>query len=135
MAAAASDTSAPPACGLSVRGGADAADAAAAANAELVLYPPMTDEEITEKLNTIPVFGLTDKKGNAVVVQTEDGEQVNWCFLQQELAHALLKAFTEQQKQADPATGVADPDNLMVRDVPLGMVWKALIMPPAEVSE
>jgi hypothetical protein len=103
---------------------------------ELVLFPPLTEKEIMEKLNTIPVFGIADKNGNAVVVKTADGEQVNWCFLQQELAHALMRAFTEQHRKeggvlvsAPAVDGDTAVPELFVRDIPLGMIWKAISNP------
>ena len=39
------------------------------------MYPAMTMEEACEKLNTIPVFAVTDDSGNGVIVRDEE---VRW---------------------------------------------------------
>ena len=80
-----------------------------------------------EKLNTIPVFGITDQEGNSVAVKTPDGATVNWVFLQKDVASQLVEAFEQQGKSQDPlGDGVG---KLKVSDVPLGMIWKSLSRP------
>lgn len=91
------------------------------------MYPALTEAEVMEKLNTIPVFGITDKEGNSVAVKTPDGATVNWVFLQKDVAAQLVEAFEQQGKLQDPlGEGVGA---LQVSDVPLGMIWKALAKP------
>lgn len=85
-----------------------------------------------EKLNTIPVFGITDAKGNSVAVKTEDGDMVNWVFLNRELASHLVQQF-ESQVAGEDAVGVSG--SLRVSDVPLGMLWQALAKPGDAASE
>jgi hypothetical protein len=85
------------------------------------------EAEVMEKLNTIPVFGITDNEGNSVAVKTPDGATVNWVFLQKDVAAQLVEAFEQQGKLQDPlGEGVGA---LQVSDVPLGMLWKALAKP------
>jgi hypothetical protein len=85
------------------------------------------EAEVMEKLNTIPVFGITDNEGNSVAVKTPDGATVNWVFLQKDVAAQLVEAFEQQGKLQDPlGEGVGA---LEVSDVPLGMIWKALAKP------
>lgn len=67
---------------LSMRGGDADADA------PLKMFPPLSQEEVLEKLQTIPVFIVTDMKGHPVVISDakQEGKPVNYIFLQRELA-------------------------------------------------
>lgn len=96
------------------------------------MYPALTEEEVMEKLNTIPVFGITDAKGNSVAVKTEEGDMVNWVFLNRDLASHLVGQFEAQVQAGGDTAAVGVSGSLQVSDVPLGMVWKALTMPGAD---
>lgn len=77
-----------------------------------------------DKLNTIPVFGITDKNGNSVALKSPDGTMVNWVFLEKEIAVHMVNTF---QEQGGPA--MAEAGALEVNDVPLGMLWNSLAHP------
>jgi len=49
------------------------------------MYPALTEAEVLEKFNAVPVFGITDPNGNSVAVRTED-KMVNWVFLSKDMA-------------------------------------------------
>lgn len=112
-----------------------------------------------EKLMTIPVFGITDEKGNSVAVKSADGATVNHVFLQREvggcwgsrhpnnvaeLFEMVLRCDTAEplpslqvaaqlveafEAQAKEAGTVEGVGKLQVSDVPLGMIWKDLAKP------
>jgi hypothetical protein len=108
---------------LALRGGAEPGD-------EPKMYPPLSEEEMLSKLNTIPVFGVTDSKGNSVVFTdtSGSGKMVNYLFLQRDLATQVAASFEAQGKEdaSSPASGLGE---LKVNDVPLGLVWKSLSRP------
>ena len=118
---------------MDLRGGSDEDEAVAAEKEPMKMYPALSEDEIASKLNTIPVFGLTDKSGNSAVLRTPDGENVNWCFLEHEVAEAMVSAFAQQSAQAETVDSDTSSKggDLIVSDVPLGMIWKALTPPDA----
>lgn len=81
------------------------------------MYPAMTMEEACEKLNTIPVFAVTDDSGNGVIVRDEEEDaKVFWLFLQPEIAKAMLESL---QSKSSSVT-------LKVSTVPLGVIYPKL---------
>jgi hypothetical protein len=108
---------------LRMRGGGEAP-------AALTMYPGLTQEELLSKLNTIPVFVITDNAGNSVVFTDTKGEgkAVNYVFLQRELATQVAAAF---EAQAETAGDSEAKGAMEVNDVPLGAIWEKLAKPGA----
>jgi len=100
-----------------MRGGADSKDATKR-------YPGLSKDEVLAKLNTIPVFGITDEEGNSVILKTDDGKQVNWLFLQKEAADSMQEFMQAQSPTLQ----------LHVRDIPLGFIWERLSPPGNSTS-
>lgn len=79
-------------------------------------FPPMSQDEIEEKLN-IPVFGITDAKGNGVIL-SENGNNIFHFFFSRHMADAALKAVTAANAEAP---------ELHVSAFHLGKCWFKLI--------
>ncbi|MEC4803990.1 MAG: Tic22 family protein [Jaaginema sp. PMC 1079.18] len=82
--------------------------------AELPVWA-LTEEEIQERLQGIPVFTLTDAEGSPLVATIED-DSVAGAFISQEDA----KAFLENLKRQDPSIG----DQVQVVPVSLHDVYR-----------
>lgn len=61
-------------------------------------FPPMSQQEIEEKLN-IPVFGLTDANGNGVIL-SDNGNNIFHFFFSKHMADAALRAVTAANAEA-----------------------------------
>ena len=79
-------------------------------------FPPMSQEEIEEKLN-IPVFGLTDASGNGVIL-SDNGNNIFHFFFSKHMADAALRAVSAAN---------ADAPELRVSAFHLGKCWFKLI--------
>lgn len=79
-------------------------------------FPPMSQQEIEEKLN-IPVFGLTDAQGNGVIL-SDNGNNIFHFFFSKHMADAALKAVTAANAEAP---------ELRVSAFHLGKCWFKLI--------
>lgn len=79
-------------------------------------FPPMSQQEIEEKLN-IPVFGLTDANGNGVIL-SDNGNNIFHFFFSKHMADAALRAVTAAN---------SDAPELRVSAFHLGKCWFKLI--------
>lgn len=86
----------------------------AAAVADAPKYPPMSQEEVEEWLEQIPVFAVTDPDGAGVVLKPDANSSVFYFFLSPQMANATLNQLSE--------SGAADMD-LRVSAFSLGKIW------------
>lgn len=101
---------------------------------EVKMFPALSEDEIAEKLNTIPVFGITDAKGQSVVHKMADGDLVSHVFLTKPLADEMLKQFKQLAETSAGETLGDKGTGLQVSDVPLGMLWSKLASPEDDES-
>uniref|UniRef100_A0A7S2YP56 Uncharacterized protein n=2 Tax=Entomoneis paludosa TaxID=265537 RepID=A0A7S2YP56_9STRA len=86
-------------------------------------YPAMTQQEIEEWLEHIPVFAVTDSNGAGVVLRPENDTSVFYFFLNPNQANATLT----QLKTAN------DEMDLKVSAFSLGKIWFNLLQSDKEV--
>jgi len=77
-------------------------------------YPAMNREEIEAWLDHVPVFAVTDDKGQGVVLRPDSDTSVFYFFLSSTMANATLN----QLKESD-----AESTDLRVSAFSLGKVW------------
>ena len=94
---------------LNLRGGADDAAPPAAPSA---VPTALTPEEITEKLNGIPVFALLNKEGGIVSMRDPDGGDAPVCrwFVDATEAKMVLEAALAANPGAQHTTQHTAPD-------------------------
>ena len=79
-------------------------------------YPALSKEEIEEKLS-VPIYGITDLKGNGVIL-SDGGEHIFHFFLNRHMAEAATKAVSAANSNAP---------ELKVSVFHLGKCWFRLI--------
>eukprot|EP00934_Nitzschia_sp_Nitz4_P007625 Nitzschia sp. Nitz4//scaffold11_size288233//38472//39700//NITZ4_000737-RA/size288233-snap-gene-0.7-mRNA-1//1//CDS//3329533963//7615//frame0 len=84
-------------------------------------YPAMTQQEIEEWMDHIPVYAVTDSKGAGVVVRPADGNDTNvfYFFINPQGANATLQQLRESNSELD----------LKVSAFSLGKIWFKLLHP------
>ena len=87
------------------------ADAAAAASGEK--YPAMSEKEIEEWLSHIPVFAVTDSKGQGVVLRPDNDTSVFYFFMSPQMANATLQTLKGANEDMD----------LQISAMSLGKIW------------
>ena len=101
-------------------GGKDDSSAATAASASgeaVTKYPPMTQEEIEDWMEHIPVFAVTDSNGAGVVLKPDDDSSVFYFFLNPIAANATLAQLKSVNSDMD----------LKVSAFSLGKIWFKLL--------
>lgn len=81
------------------------------------MYPPMTQEEIEDWMEHIPVFAVTDSNGAGVVLKPDDSTSVFYFFLNPLAANATLTQLK----------GVNEEMDLKVSAFSLGKIWFKLL--------
>ena len=81
--------------------------------AEGTKYPAMTDEEIEEWLSHIPVFAVTDSKGQGVVLRPDNDTSVFYFFMSPQMANATLQTLKGANEDMD----------LRISAFSLGKIW------------
>lgn len=84
------------------------------------------DKEIRDKLDTIPVFLITNGEGQLVAIGSGNDELAAYAFLAHDVADAVRFNLQKQQ----PAGGKP----LAVAFAPLGTVWESLAAAPSTVK-
>jgi hypothetical protein len=77
------------------------------------MYPPMSQEEIEEWLGHIPVFAVTDKQGQGVVLRPDNDTSVFYFFMNPTMANATLAQLTGSNSELE----------LQVSAFSLGKIW------------
>lgn len=87
---------------------------AAAAGGEGTKYPALTQEEVEEWLEQIPIFAVTDANGAGVVLKPDSDTSVFYFFFSPQMANATLTQLKD--------SGAADMD-LRISAFSLGKIW------------
>ncbi len=100
-------------------GGKDDAksDVAVAASGEKQMYAPMTQKEVEDWLEHIPVFAVTDSNGAGVVLKPDEDSSVFYFFLNPLAANATLTQLKSVNEDMD----------LKVSAFSLGKIWFQLL--------
>jgi len=80
---------------------------------EKKMYPAMSQEEIEEWLGHIPVFAVTDKQGQGVVLRPDNETSVFYFFMNPIMANATLQQLTSANSDLE----------LQVSAFSLGKIW------------
>jgi len=89
---------------------------------EKVMYPAMTQEEVEDWLEHIPVFAVTDSNGAGVVLKPDDDTSVFYFFLNPLAANATLTQLKSVNEDMD----------LKVSAFSLGKIWFKLLSGDAD---
>lgn len=81
------------------------------------MYPPLSQEEIEDWLEHIPVFAVTDSNGAGVVLKPDDSTSVFYFFLNPLAANATLTQLKGANEEMD----------LKVSAFSLGKIWFKLL--------
>jgi hypothetical protein len=81
------------------------------------IYPAMTQEEVEDWLEHIPVFAVTDSSGSGVVLKPDDDTSVFYFFLNPLSANATLTQLKVSNEDMD----------LKVSAFSLGKIWFKLL--------
>jgi hypothetical protein len=84
---------------------------------EKKMYPPMTQEEIEDWMEHIPVFAVTDSKGAGVVLKPDENSSVFYFFFNPLAANATLTQLMSSNEGMD----------LKVSAFSLGKIWFKLL--------
>jgi hypothetical protein len=100
-------------------GGSDdsSKDATAVASAEKTSYPAMSQEEVEDWLEHIPVFAVTDSSGSGVVLKPDNDTSVFYFFLNPLSANATLTQLKIVNEDMD----------LKISAFSLGKIWFKLL--------
>jgi hypothetical protein len=79
------------------------------------MYPAMSKQEVEEWLDHVPVFAVTDDKGQGVVLRPDENTSVFYFFMSPLMANATLT----QLKETSNAEGM----ELRVSAFSLGRIW------------
>jgi len=96
------------------------------APAEAKKYPPLSQEEVEEWLEQIPVFAVTDANGAGVVLKPDNDTSVFYFFFSPQMANATLNQLT--------SSGAADMD-LRVSAFSLGKIWFKILNSDGDSNE
>ena len=99
----------------------------AAATADMPKFPAMSKEEVEEWLDHIPVFAVTDSKGQGVVLKPDGETSVFFFFMSPLMANATLTQLKEN------ASGAEDID-FRVSAFSLGKIWFKMIEADGETE-
>jgi hypothetical protein len=88
-------------------------DAATATAVDKKTYPAMSQQEVEEWLEHIPVFAVTDASGAGVVLKPDDNSSVFYFFMSPMMANATLNQLKGQNSEMD----------LRVSAFSLGKIW------------
>ena len=95
----------------------DAATAVATPSGDKKMYDAMTQEEVEDWLEHIPVFAVTDSNGAGVVLKPDDDTSVFYFFLNPLAANATLTQLKSVNEEMD----------LKVSAFSLGKIWFKLL--------
>lgn len=103
------------------RAGACGALAVLATLAQAHTALALSEDQVIEKLNTVPVFTIVDQKGNPLIVTVKDKDKKD---------SSILPLFMDQKSVSD-AYGNLQKDNKAVKDsqigvLPLGQAFKVI---------
>lgn len=84
---------------------------------EKKMYPPMTQEEVEDWMEHIPVFAVTDSNGAGVVLKPDESSSVFYFFLNPLAANATLSQLKSVNEDMD----------LKVSAFSLGKIWFKLL--------
>lgn len=84
---------------------------------ERKMYPAMTQEEIEEWLGHIPVFAVTDSKGQGVVLRPDNDTSVFYFFMSPQMANATLQTLKSSNEEMD----------LQISAFSLGKIWYKIL--------
>jgi hypothetical protein len=84
---------------------------------EKTMYPAMTEEEIEDWMEHIPVFAVTDGKGAGVVLKPDESSSVFYFFFNPLAANATLTQLLNANEDMD----------LKVSAFSLGKIWFKLL--------
>uniref|UniRef100_A0A7R9ZNZ8 Uncharacterized protein n=1 Tax=Craspedostauros australis TaxID=1486917 RepID=A0A7R9ZNZ8_9STRA len=85
-------------------------------------YPPMTETEIEDWMEHIPVFAVTDSNGAGVVLKPDDGSSVFYFFMNPLAANATLGQLKSSNVEMD----------LKISAFSLGKIWFKLLQADAD---
>ncbi|VEU39757.1 unnamed protein product [Pseudo-nitzschia multistriata] len=97
-------------------------EASVAASGEKVMYPAMTQQEVEDWLEHIPVFAVTDSNGAGVVLKPDEDSSVFYFFLNPLAANATLTQLKSVNEDMD----------LKVSAFSLGKIWFKLLQSDAD---
>ncbi len=95
----------------------DKKDVAVADSGEKKMYPAMTQQEVEDWLEHIPVFAVTDSNGAGVVLKPDEDSSVFYFFLNPLAANATLTQLKSVNEDMD----------LKVSAFSLGKIWFQLL--------
>ena len=84
---------------------------------EKKMYPPMTQEEVEDWMEHIPVFAVTDSNGAGVVLKPDESSSVFYFFFNPLAANATLTQLKSVNEDMD----------LKVSAFSLGKIWFKLL--------
>lgn len=103
--------------GLFGGGKNDDKEDAAVATGDKKMYPAMTQQEVEDWLEHIPVFAVTDSNGAGVVLKPDEDSSVFYFFLNPLAANATLTQLKSVNEDMD----------LKVSAFSLGKIWFSLL--------
>ena len=65
------------------------------------MYPAMTQKEVEDWLEHVPVFAVTDSSGAGVVLKPDDQTSVFYFFMSPMMANATLNQLKSQNSEMD----------------------------------
>lgn len=77
------------------------------------MYPAMSQEEVEDWLNHIPVFAVTDSKGSGVILRPDNATSVFYFFMSPMMANATLETLKSSNENMD----------LRISAFSLGKIW------------
>lgn len=84
-----------------------------ASSGDKTMYPAMSQQEVEEWLENIPVFAVTDDSGAGVVLKPDDNSSVFYFFMSPMMANATLNQLKGQNTDME----------LRVSAFSLGKIW------------
>mmetsp|Transcript_13148 Transcript_13148/g.15306 ORF Transcript_13148/g.15306 Transcript_13148/m.15306 type:complete len:352 (-) Transcript_13148:116-1171(-) len=90
---------------------------APATEALVTKYPAMSQEEVEEWLGHIPVFAVTDSKGQGVVLKPDNETSVFYFFMSPMMANATLQTLQGANEEMD----------LKIAAFSLGKIWFSIL--------
>jgi len=114
---------------FAIRGGGlfgkdDTAVAPVVSKEDMEKFPAMTQDEVEEWLAHIPVFAVTDSKGNGIVLKPDDTSSVFYFFMSSQMANATLAQLKGTNEDLD----------LRVSAFSLGKVWFKVLQSDKETT-
>lgn len=94
-------------------GGKDNTQAAVPETPATTMYPAMSQEEVEDWLNHIPVFAVTDSQGSGVILRPDNATSVFYFFMSPMMANATLETLKSSNENMD----------LRISAFSLGKIW------------